>query len=520
MKHLNPNILKGTVMQKIIFIEPKSPNLHIFSQYQLPRLGIFILGAIMKQMGWDVEVIVEESQKLSFAHIKQADMVGISTITSTAPRAYAIADRLQKSGIPVILGGPHVTFLPDEALEHADYVIRGEGEVALKAFILAWTNGRNFSTIPNLSYKINNKTVHNPIVPYTTRLNDIPFPDFSLSLDVFKRIGGKRIIPFQTSRGCPYDCSFCSVTGIFGKTYRFRSTENVLRELHNYNDSDNFIFFYDDNFTMHRKRAKILLKAMIKEKFKFKWSTQVRTDVAQDIELVKLMKQAGCFTLFIGFESVNPKSLEAMKKRQTLKDMTNAVRVLRNNKIHVHGMFVYGFDDDDWGTVEKTVKFAKKARLTSSQFMILTPFPGSELYNRMADENRIRFKDWSLYDAHHAVFQPKQMSLFELQRAQIFSHSKFYSFMEMVRHVVSFAWVNFYLAVYAHNLNRVWQKQNKTFLKVIELCRPIKHARIVVDYQEKIRLEDENDRTNDFSDHSLISRKLFSMEKRRGVSYN
>ena len=115
----------------------------------------------------------------------------------------------------------------------------------------------------------------------------------------------------------------------------------------------------------------------LKEKFKFKWSTQVRVDIAKDIELVRLMKKAGCHTLFIGFESVNPKSLREMKKKQTLQDIYKAIKILQKNRIHIHGMFVYGFDSDNWQTIRETVNFAKKAKLTSTQFLLLTPLPGT-----------------------------------------------------------------------------------------------------------------------------------------------
>ena len=478
-------------MRKIIFIEPKSPNLHIFSKFPLPRLGIFILGAILKEKGWDVEIIVEQSQKLDFEKMKCVDMVGISTITPTAPRAFAIADRLRCSGVPVIMGGPHVTFLPDEALEHADYVIRGEAEEALIRFIETWENGKNFSEVPNLSYKTNGKIFHNPLEPLQRSLDQNPYPDFSLSKYVRKKIGGMTTIPFQTSRGCPFHCSFCSVAGMFGKAYRFRSTENIIEELRRYDPKKNTIFFYDDNFTANHKRARELLLRMIEEDFNFQWSTQVRVDIAKDSELMGLMRRAGCHTVYVGMESVNPASLKSMKKQQTVEEMAQAMQMFRQHHIHVHGMFVYGFDEDDWHTVKETVKFAKKARFSSTQFMILTPLPGSEFFNKVICENRIQFHDWALYDAHHAVFKPKQLSLFELQRAQIYSHSKFYSFKEIIRHALSFAWVEFAIAVYARNLNRLWKKQNQAFLQVMNRFRSAKNKKITIDYQEPVRFEDD-----------------------------
>jgi len=477
------------MMRKIVFIEPRASNLHIFSRYPLPRLGSIILGTMMKQRGWEVEIFIEELREIDFNVLEAADLVGISTITSTAPRAYAIAERVRKRGIPVLMGGPHVTFLPDEALEHADFVVRGEGEQTLMAFIDAWERGESFSEIPNLSYRERGQTVHNAVRPFVKDLDQIPFPDLSLIKTTRKGISGLSSIPVQTSRGCPFDCSFCSVTGMFGKKYRFRSTENIIQELRRYNDRKNLIFFYDDNFTADRNRAKQLLEAMIGENFKFKWTTQVRADVAKDLELVRLMKKAGCHTLYIGFESVNPESLKSMKKKQTVEEIAAAIRVLRRHRIGIHGMFVYGFDEDDWKTVERTVKFAQRSKLNSTQFLILTPLPGSEFFEKIRREDRFQFRDWALYDAHHVVFRPARLSLFDLQRAQIFSHKKFYSLKQTVKKLIKGKWLDVAIAGYARNLNRVWQKKNELYLRTIQLLKSRKGTKISIDYREEVSLD-------------------------------
>ncbi len=476
-------------MKKIILIEPKSPNLHIYSQYPLPRLGLYILGNLMENKGWEVEIFFEENQKIDFDRIKTANLLGISTITSTAPRAYAIADKVREMNIPVIMGGPHVTFLTNEALKHTDYVIRGEGEEALSAFIDAWEKDGDFSKVPNLSYRKNGKLIHNPLNPFIQDLDTIPTPDFSKYSFHAKSVGSFRTIPIQTSRGCPFNCTFCSVTGMFGRKYRLRSIQNIIEELRRYNNRKNFIFFYDDNFAANKKRAKELLRAMIAENFKFKWSTQVRTDVAKDKELLKLMKKSGCYYLYIGLESINPRSLESMEKKQTLEDIIQAVKAIRRFRIHIHGMFVYGFDDDTWTTVKKTVKFAKKIKLSSTQFLILTPLPGSRLFKKIVAERRILFKDWSLYDAHHVVFQPARLTLSSLQKAQIISHKKFYSTIQMIKNTLRFKWIELGIAHYARNLNKIWQKKNKTYLKVVDLLTFKKNAQIKVDYRQDITLD-------------------------------
>ncbi len=477
-------------MPKIVFIEPQAPSLHIFSLFPLPRLGILILGTMMKHRGWDVEVYVEDLRRIDFEAIAGADLVGISTITSTAPRAYAIADKIRTMRIPVLMGGPHVTFLAEEALDHADFVIRGEGERPLMAFIDAWEAMGGVSAVPNLSYKDENSLiVHNPSLPLEENLDAIPCPDLSLIKPDPRRRKVIAPIPIQTSRGCPFACSFCSVTGMFGKKYRFRSTANIIEELRRYDHPQSAIFFYDDNFAADRERTKELLQAMIREKFRFQWTTQVRADVARDAELVELMKKAGCHTVYIGFESINPRSLDGMKKKQTVADLVRAVKVLRRHRIHIHGMFVLGFDEDDWASVKKTVRFARKSRISTTQFLILTPLPGSEFYTKMASENRLRFHDWALYDAHHVVFEPARFTLFDLQKAQMICHKKFYSLKQTVMKILEGQWLGVGVAHYARKLNRTWARRNRTFLKVLNLSKPKTGAPILVDYQVDVSLD-------------------------------
>ena len=476
-------------MPRMVFIEPQAPNLHIFSQFPLPRLGALLLGTMMRERGWEVEVFVEDLRRIDWEVVAGAELVGISTITSTAPRAYAIADRVRGLGVPVLMGGPHVTFLAEEALAHADYVIRGEGERALAAFVDAWETDRDLSGVPNLSMRVDGRPVHHPMLAQEKDLDRLPYPDLALLKPDARRRKYAPPVPVQTSRGCPYDCSFCSVTGMFGKKYRFRSTANVIEELRRYDRRGASVFFYDDNFAAHPARTKELLRAMIAERFRFTWTTQVRADVAEDLELVRLMKRAGCHTVYIGFESVNPASLDHMKKRQTVDGLARASKVLRRHGIHIHGMFVLGFDDDDWASIKETLRFAKKARLSTTQFLILTPLPGSELFEKLRSEHRLRFRDWALYDAHHAVFQPAKLSLFDLQKAQLFCHRKFYSVKQTARKVLAGEWLSVAIAHYARRLNRTWKRKNRTFLRAVDLLRPRKGARITVDYREEVRLD-------------------------------
>jgi radical SAM superfamily enzyme YgiQ (UPF0313 family) len=464
----------------MLFVEPAAAQLNIFSQFTLPRLGSFILaGLVNRRPDWSARVFVEGRQKFNLPlwieKHGRPDVVGISTITSTVKRGYAIAAECRALGIPVVLGGPHVTFVPEEALGHAGLVVRGEGEGAMNALLDLWKDGYTEAThpshagVPNLSWKDASGTVrHNAMAPWIADLDALPVPDFTLADGTADCvIGRQKTVMVQTSRGCPFDCTFCSVTGMFGKAFRYRSIESILEELRRYDRPNHFVFFCDDNFTANPRRARELLEAMIAAKFQFQWSTQVRTDVGRDPDLVSLMKRAGCHTVFIGFESVNPNSLTEMKKRQSLEDVCKAIDVVQTAGIHIHGMFVFGFEADNWDTVEATVRFARDQKLTSVQLLILTPLPGSKLHQQLGAEGRITSSDWDLYDTHHVVYRPAGFTPYELQRAQIYGHTRLYTLPEGLRKLVCGRWVAAGLSFYAWKINRDWQKGNQEYLRAL-----------------------------------------------------
>jgi radical SAM superfamily enzyme YgiQ (UPF0313 family) len=377
-----------------------------------------------------------------------------------------MAKLLKRCGIPVFIGGPHVTYMAEEALEHCDYVLRGEADATIEPFLEALFKGEGFEKIPGLSYKKDGKIFHNGDTPFCKDLNVLPPPDFSivkgLEEDAYRKFP---VTPVMTSRGCPYDCSFCSVTKMFGHKYRFRAKENVMEELrHNRDNGGQWVFFYDDNFTAHKPRTKELLKFMIEGRITPNWTAQVRVDVAKDIELVKLMKASGCHTVYIGFESINPATLEAYNKGQSVEDIEWCIRTLRRHGIRIHGMFVFGSDEDTTSTIEETARFAKKNNLDSIQFLILTPLPGTKLHRDFERDGRIVSRDWSLYDAHHVVFEPKKMSYYELQTETMNATRCFYSVPQILKRAVRFDLFNVAIKAYGYRLTKMWFKKSQYFV--------------------------------------------------------
>ncbi len=449
-------------IKKVVFIEPKSPGYHIYSKWGLPRLGTVILGTMLQERGYSVKIFVEEVKGIDFEDIFDADAVGISTITSTAPRAYEIARQVKKLGIPVFMGGPHVTFMAEEALKHCDYVLRGEAEDTILDFMKALESGTGLESVKGLSYKMGHHFAHNEIPPHCMDLDQYPAPDFSL---IHGFVGSKKthdITPVMTSRGCPFACNFCAVTEMFGRRYRFRSTDKVIEEI-KARDPD-WIFFYDDNFTADKARAKELLRKMMANNIKCHWSAQVRTDVTKDKELLELMRESGCAQVYIGLESINPKTLELFKKSQTVEDIEDAIRAFHKYGIKIHGMFIFGSEHDDVRTIRETVKFAKRLEIESVQFIMLVPLPGTSVFKTMEEEGRLLSRDWSYYDGHHVVFKPKKMSFVDLQVETVKATLRFYSLSQILSRLNRFDLWTMIIRAYGRRYTRKWKRNNQDFI--------------------------------------------------------
>ena len=423
---------------KISLVEPKTPSYNVYTAFikHLPLMGPIYLGSILKNDGHDVTIYNENIKEIDYSRIQDSDVLGISIMTSTAPRGYEIAENFRALNPKgrIIIGGVHATFLPEEAAQYADHVVKGEGELVISDLV---------------KYGGERIVECNPVL----NLDDLPFPDFSLIEGLGKPLP---MTPASTSRGCPYDCTFCSVTAMFGRKYRFRSPESVIEELSRFKHKR--IFFYDDNFGANRARTKELLNLMIERKITPPWITQVRADMAKDEELVSLMAEANCSRLCIGFESVDPEVLKSYNKRQTPEDVTNCIKVLHKYGIKVHGMFISeGYSD-----------IYDKLGIDSLQLSILIPIIGSRLYTSVQSARKFiteKFPtDWKLYDGGHVVHWPDNMSPYEMQKQTLQALKKFYSRYNMVKFLLRGKIMDFGTRQMGHSIIKKWEAQNRDYL--------------------------------------------------------
>jgi radical SAM superfamily enzyme YgiQ (UPF0313 family) len=380
-------------MKKLLLIAPlgKAGLVGRDMTFRLPCLGLLRVAALTPS-GWDVTIIDEKVEPLDLT--QSADLVGITAMTITSQRAYEIADHFRRRGIKVVIGGMHASCLPDEALVHCDSVVVGEAERLWPVVLADFERG-----------ELKRIYQHQNGLP---SLDGMPPVDWELYRE-------KRYLPVhfvETTRGCPLDCEFCAVTNAFGGRYRNRPLDDVLSELHRQRPFDglltlkNCVFFVDDNIISNRAYARELLMRLAD--FKIKWFSQASMNIASDPEILKLCQRGGCLGLFIGFESLSEETLRSIGHKPNRPALyLEAVRKIHDHGIGVDASFVFGFDTDDDGVFNRTIDFVLCAKIEVAYFSILTPYPGTRLFQRLQAEGRLLTTDWTRYDTSHVVYRPK-----------------------------------------------------------------------------------------------------------------
>ena len=376
---------------------------------KIPQLGLHILASLTPN-GVDITIVDEEIREIDFS--LDFDLVGISCMTATANRSYQLSDMYRQRGSKVVLGGIHPTILPQEAIEHADAVVIGEAEGC-------WAD-----VINDFRKRDLRKFYHVP----EPDLSKIPFPrrDFRIDKALFNCVG------LLTTRGCPYACEFCSVTDFYGRKIRHRPVSMVVEDIKR-SGSKAFLIL-DDNVAGHPEYSKELFEALIP--LGIEWVGQSSVSLAKDKEMLKLCRLSGCAALFFGLESVSPSSLMGMKKTlKSIEETEEAIKIIQDNGIAFHPSIILGFDTDTKAIFDDTLEFLARTKLPTMALHVLTPYPGTRIYQRFKDQGRIISYDWSHYDHHTVVFQPKNMTPQELAEGHHYVQSEFYSFSSILRHI-------------------------------------------------------------------------------------
>jgi radical SAM superfamily enzyme YgiQ (UPF0313 family) len=369
---------------------------------RFPQLTMPLLAAYTPAH-WRVTHTDEIVQRVRFD--RPFSLVAITANTPAAPHAYALAAEYRRRGIPVVIGGPHATLLPEEVARHADAVVVGEGEHSWPRLLGDYEQGRleKFYRCEELP-----------------DLREMPAPRWDL---IQGRVYGKGVT--LATRGCPYACEYCSIPAMYGRRMRYRPVGEVVRELRHM--PGRALVFWDENLGADRQYAKELFRAIAP--LRRWWTSQATVDVAWDEEFLELAAHSGCKALFLGLESISQASLDHVHKAQ------NRVASYRDAvcRLHAHGIAVqagtlFGFDHDDRSIFRRTVEFYREAAVDSATIGILVPFPGTPLFRRLEAEGRILTRDWSQYDGKkHVVFQPALMSPTELLLGTEWAARQFYA---------------------------------------------------------------------------------------------
>lgn len=392
---------------KIKLVLPKSKEgLVALRPFRMPPLGLLRLASLTPK-NVDIEFTDENYKEINY---ENTDLAAISSLTHTVNRAYMIADEFRRKNVKVILGGVHVSLMYEEAIKHADSVVIGEAD-------LIW---------PQIIKDFKNKSLKKF---YWCKTPD-PLDVLEIRKDLLDSYPRGKQNLIQTTRGCPFNCDFCSVSKFNGTKPRHYPLGEVINQIENYKKESKglmkpMIIFYDDNIAANVKYAERLFEAL--KEFDVYWTSQSSITIAQNEKLLKLAKESGCISLFIGFETISQESLDEVHKSYKVGDYEKSIERIQDCGIILVGAFIFGFDSDKRNVFDETVDFAIKNKINAVQFSILTPFPGTRLFEKLKKEKRIFDFNWDNYDAAHCVFKPKNMNPEELQMGCIRAYKDFYS---------------------------------------------------------------------------------------------
>lgn len=389
---VNPsNVFNGYHVPKLIRHIPfVKRHLNFEATSLFPPLNLALLAAYTPD---DVQVQIVDGCIEDVNVDGGADLVGITSLTGNAPIAYDLARRFRAQGSKVVMGGNHPTVLPDEALRYCDAVVVGEADEVWPVVLDDVRRGQL-------------KRLYQPA--RLPPMDHHPLPRWDLLRQQ------RYLVPYtiQTSRGCPFDCPFCSVSAINGQRFRIRPIEDVLREIEASRAKK--IFFVDDIINGHPRHARELMEAMIP--LKIAWGAQATINIAEDRDMLRLAAASGCKFLFIGLESFLSAEFRKLGCNAAPEKMLAAIRRIRDHGIALWGSFIVGLETDSVATVQKTVELAIEARLDFAQFSLMTPLPGTRLRQDLLAENRIVDHDWAHYTYGNLVFEPARMTTREIKQ--------------------------------------------------------------------------------------------------------
>ncbi|MHB0976362.1 MAG: B12-binding domain-containing radical SAM protein [Candidatus Aquicultorales bacterium] len=396
---------------KVLLVQPydKAGSVRLFGRIYMSQLTLPLVASLVSSEH-EVRIIDENQDPIDY---DWPDIAGLTVMTVMAPRAYAIADEFRRRGKKVILGGVHPSLLPEEGLEHAEAVVVGEAEGLIN------------DAIKDVAAGVSKGIYRHEKKP---DLAGLPVPRHDL-VDISRYIDIPKV---ETSRGCPFNCSFCSTTPMFGHFMRYRPVEDVVNEIKAIKAE--FVFFTDNNIVGNPKYAKELFRALIP--LKISWISQGSLNLAHDEELLKLAAQSGCIGMLIGFESLGGGVIDSLgKKVNKVARYSEDIAGLHTHGIGIIGCFVFGFDEDDEGVFERTVDFVRESNIEVPQFTVLTPYPGTQLRRELEAQGRIIDGPWEKYDIGHVLFKPARMTPEQLLDGYRNACTEVYSWKNMAKRI-------------------------------------------------------------------------------------